>query len=112
MSCATIALHLDSQGGLDGLIDKGARLARKFESHLVGIAAADHGLFGLSVATGFSGTERLAHAVEESRLSASRRATQFEKRLSGLAHPISFEAVVDDHDVATALLRRSTCCRP
>ena len=110
MSYATVALHLDAHPGLDDRIDQAARLARRFESHLVGVSAADHGLFGLSVATGFAGTPRLAQAVEESRGAAHARARRLEERVAALADPISSEAVVDEEDDVTALIRRGTCC--
>jgi len=109
MSYATVAFHLDAHPGLDDRIDQAARLARRFESHLVGISAADHSLFGPSVATGFAGTPRLAHAVEESRAAAHARAGHFQERLTVLARPISFEAVVDEEDDVTALIHRGTC---
>jgi nucleotide-binding universal stress UspA family protein len=110
MSYATVALHLDAHLGLDDRIDHAARLTRMFESHLVGISAADHSLFGLSVATGFAGTPRLAQAVEESRAGAHARARHFQERLAALADPVSFETVVDEEDDVTALIRRATCC--
>jgi nucleotide-binding universal stress UspA family protein len=75
----------------------------------VGLAAADHGLFGLGVETGFAGTPRLAQAVEESRAAARARASRFQERLNTVSTPVSFEAVLDDDDDVTALVRRSTC---
>lgn len=110
MSYATVVLHLDAHARLDDRIDQAMRLARRFESHLVGLAAADHGLFGLSVATGFSGTSRLAHAVEESRAAARGCAERFQQRMEMSMAPVSFETVVDEDDDVTALARRSTCC--
>jgi nucleotide-binding universal stress UspA family protein len=110
MSYATVALHLDAHPGLEDRIDQAARLARRFESHLVGLSAADHGLFGLSVATGFAGTPRLAQAVEESRAAAHARARRFQERVAALADPASSEAVVDEEDDVTALIHRGTCC--
>jgi nucleotide-binding universal stress UspA family protein len=110
MSYATVVLHLDAHAGLDARIDQAARVARRFESHLVGLAAADHGLFGLSVATGFSGTPRLAQAVEESRAAAHARAGRFLERMEMPAGPASFESVIDEDDDLTALVRRGTCC--
>lgn len=110
MSYATVALHLDAHPGLDHRIYQAARLARRFEGHLVGVAAADHGLFGLSVTTGFAGTPRLAQAVEESRAAAHARARLFQERLAELADPVSSEAVVDEDDDVTTLVRRGTCC--
>lgn len=110
MSYATILVQLDAHPGLDDRIDQAARLARRFESHLVGLAAADHGLFGLGVETGFAGTPRLAQAVEESRAAAQARARQLQDRLGTTSTPVSFEAVIDDDDEVTALVRRSTCC--
>jgi hypothetical protein len=110
MSYATVLLHLDAHPGLNDRIDQAARLARRFECHLVGLAAADHGLSGLGVETGFAGTPRLAHAVEQSRAAASSRACQFQERLNAVSTPVSFEAVVDDGEEVTALVRRSTCC--
>jgi nucleotide-binding universal stress UspA family protein len=110
MSYPTVVLHLDGHAGLEARIDQGARLARRFESHLVGLSAADHGLFGLSVATGFSGTPRLAQALEETRAATRERAERFQQRMEmSIAH-VSFEAVVDDDDELLALVRRSTCC--
>jgi hypothetical protein len=73
MTYASVAFHLDAHPGLDDRIDQAARLARRFESHLVGISAADHSLFGLSAATGFAGTPRLAQAVEGRRRQAGIR---------------------------------------
>ena len=110
MSYATVVLHLDAHPGMDDRIDQAARLARRFESHLVGVSAADHSLFGLSVSTGFAGTPRLAHAVEESRAAAGDRASRFRERMAARAEPVPFEARVDDEDDVAALLRRSTCC--
>lgn len=109
MSYATIAFHLDAHPGLDDRVDQTVRLARRFESHLIGISAADHSLFGLSVATSFAGTPRLAHAVEESRAAAHARAARFQERLAALAAPVSFEAVVDEDDDVTALIHRGSC---
>ncbi len=110
MSYATVVLHLDVHAGLDDRIDQASRLARRFESHLVGLAAADHGLFGLSVATGFSGTPKLAQAVEESRATARACAARFQQRMGLSTAPASFEAVVEEDDAVTALVRRSTGC--
>lgn len=110
MSYATVVLHLDAHAGLEDRIDQAARLARRFESHLVGLSAADHGLFGHSVATGFSGTARLAEAVELSRAAAIERAERFQQRMELSTVPVSFETVVDEEDDLTALTRHSTCC--
>jgi nucleotide-binding universal stress UspA family protein len=106
MSYATILLQLDGHPGLDDRIDQAARLARRFESHLVGLAAADRGLFG----PGGAGAPRLAQAAEESRAGARARAGQFQERLNTASTSVSFEAVLDDDDEVSALVRRSTCC--
>lgn len=110
MSYATVVLHLDAHIGLDDRIDQAARLAHKFDSHLVGLAAADHGLFGLSVSTGFAGTCRLGEAMEESRAAIRGRAAHFRQRMETLSSNVSFEPVVDEDDDVTALVHRSICC--
>ncbi len=110
MSYATVVLHLDAHPRLDGRIDQAARLARRFESHLVGLAAADHGRFGHSVVTGLSRTARLAQAADESRATARDRAERFQQCMEMSMASVSFEAVVDEDDDVTALARRSTCC--
>ena len=110
MSYATVVLHLDAHPRLDDRIDQAARLANRFESHLVGLAAADHVLFGLSVSTGFAGTSRLAQAVEESQAAAHARVGRFRQRMDALSSDVSFEAVIDEDDDVTALARRSICC--
>jgi len=110
MSYATVLLQLDGHPGLGDRIDQAARLARRFKSHLVGLAAAEHGLFGLGVETGFAGTPQLLQAVEASRAAAFARASEFQERLNTVSTPVSFEAVIDDDDAVTALGRRSTCC--
>lgn len=109
MSYATVVLHLDAHAGLDARIDQAARLARRFESHLVGVAAAGHSLFGQSVATGFSGTPRLARALEETVAAARERAQRFCQRMEMSAAVPSFEAAVEADDDLTALVRRSAC---
>lgn len=108
MTYATIVLNLDAHPRLDERIDFAARLARGFESHLVGLAAAEHGLFGLSVATGFAGVPRLAEAVEDDRAAALARAKYFRDRV-GDQRLESFEAVVDEQDEVAALAWRSQC---
>ena len=110
MTYATIVLQLDAHPGSDDRIDQVARLARRFESHLVGVAAAGHGLFGLGSATGFAGTPRLAQAAEPCRADAQARVARFEERLRTAAVPQSFEAGIDDEDDVSALVRRSACC--
>ncbi|MEP6502565.1 MAG: universal stress protein [Betaproteobacteria bacterium] len=109
MSYATVLLHLDAHPRANERIDFAARLARRFEAHLVGVAAADRSLFALGVATGFAGTRRLAEAVEESRGAASARARHFVDRAKATAS-LSFEAVLDEEDDLSALMRRSNCC--
>jgi nucleotide-binding universal stress UspA family protein len=88
--------------------DYAVRLARRFESHLVGVAAADHSLFGLSVSTGFAGTDSLAGALEASRVAALGRARNFNDRVQALQLK-SFETVVDDEEDLEALIVRSGC---
>jgi nucleotide-binding universal stress UspA family protein len=110
MSYTTVVLQLDPHPGMDDRIDQAARLARRFEGHLVGVAAADHSLFGVGVATGFAGAPRLAEAVHESRAAARARVQHFQERLAVAPCLVSFEGVVDDEDEVTALVRRSSCC--
>ena len=108
MTYATVLLHLDAHPRMDERTDYAARFARRFESHLVGVAAADRSLFGLSVATGFAGTDKLSEAVEDCRAAALLRARHFRERIEALELK-SFETVVDDSDEIDTLLRRSTC---
>ena len=108
MTYATVLLHLDAHPRMHERIDDAARLARRFGSHLVGVAAADLSLFGLSVSTGFSGTDSLAAAVESSHQATILRARHFSERVAGLELN-SFEAVVDERDDLEALVRRSAC---
>jgi nucleotide-binding universal stress UspA family protein len=110
MSYATVVLPLDAHPGIDARIDQAARLARRFDGHLVGLAAADHSLLGLAAGGGFSGAPPLAHTVQECRAAARAHALRFEERLRSAAAAPSFEAVVDDEDEVGALVRRSTCC--
>jgi nucleotide-binding universal stress UspA family protein len=110
MSYATIVLHLDTHPGLDERIDQAARVARRCESHLVGLASADHSLFGFSVATGFSGTQRLSQAIEQSQASARSGAAQFLERMEMSTAPVSFGLGIDEDDPLTALVRRGACC--
>ncbi len=108
MTYPTVLLHVDAHPRMDERIDHAARLARRFESHLVGVAAADRSLFGMSVATGFAGTQRLGEAVEACHAAALLRARHFRERAETL-NLKSFEAVVDDRDDVEALVRRSHC---
>jgi len=108
MTYATALLHLDSHARMNERADFALRLARKFDSHLVGVASADRNLFELSVATGFAGTVPLAAALEDSRAAALDRARQFSDRAAAVQLE-SFEAVVDDRDEIDALVGRSLC---
>jgi nucleotide-binding universal stress UspA family protein len=110
MSYATVVLQLDAHPGRDERIAAAARLARRFDSHLVGVAAAEPEQAVLGVATGFAGTDRLARARHEGRAAARARADHFRNRMETAASPVSFEAGVDDDDEVGALVRRSTCC--
>ena len=108
MTYATVLLHLDAHPRADERIDVAARLARRFEAHLVGVAAADRSLFALGIATGFAGTHKLAAVVDECRSAALARAQHFVDRIEAL-EALSYEAVVDDEDDLNALVRRSSC---
>ncbi len=108
MTYATVVLHLDAHSRMRERTDDAARLARRFESHLVGVAAADHSVFGLGISTGFSGTDSLAAAIERSHHAARQRARHFSERVDALALK-SFEAIVDERDDFDALVHRSAC---
>jgi nucleotide-binding universal stress UspA family protein len=108
MTYATVLLHLDAYPHMGERTNYAVRLARRFESHLVGMAAADHSLFGLSVSTGFAGTDSLAGALEASRVAALGRARAFQQRVETLQLK-SFETVVDDEEDIEALIMRSGC---
>ena len=99
MTYATIALHLDHPAGIDERIDAAARLARRFEAHLVGIAAAGPG--GAPPFTGAAGKAGVA---------ARARADHFLHRMKAAPNPVSCEAGVVDEDDVDALVRRSACC--
>ena len=108
MTYATVLLHLDAHPGMNERIDYAARLARRFESHLIGLAAADRSLFELGVSTGFAGTDRLAEAADGCRAAALLRTGYFRERMATL--PVSScESIVDDGDELDALVRRSAC---
>lgn len=109
MSYATVLLHLDPHPGADERIAFAARLARRFESHLVGVAAADRSLFALGVATGFAGARQLAEVVEACRAAALARGRHFSDRAQAMKLP-SFSAAIDEEDDLGALIRRSACC--
>jgi hypothetical protein len=68
------------------------------------------GLFGLSAATGFSGTPRLAQTLEETRAATRARAERFQQRIEMSITHVSYESIVDDDEELLALVRRSTCC--
>lgn len=108
MTYATVVLHLDAHPRMNERIDYAARLARRFESHLVGVAAASHSLFGMSVSTGFSGTDSLAAAIESGHVAEIQRSRHFLERVRASALK-SFETVVEDLDDLDALTRRSAC---
>ena len=108
MTYATVLLHLDDHPRMHARIDYAARLARRFESHLVGVSAADHSLFGLSALTSFAGPDCLEEAIESSHQAALLRVRHFREHVEMLA-PNSFEAVIDQREVLEALTRRSAC---
>jgi nucleotide-binding universal stress UspA family protein len=107
MSYATLLLHLDSHPDIDRRIDIATRLARRFEGHLVGMAAADRSLFAMGLSTGFASADVLADAVAKARVAASRRADHFRHRAGALGG--SFETVIEPDDEFNALIRRSVC---
>lgn len=108
MTYATVLLHLDAHPRMNERIDYATRLARRFESHLVGVAAATHSLFGMSVSTGFAGTDSLAAAMESAHVAEIQRSRRFLERVRTSAFK-SFETVVEDREDLDALTRRSAC---
>ena len=108
MNYATVLMHLDDGPRIDERIAFAAQLARQFEGHLVGLAAAERSLVDMGVATGFAGHQQYLEALRASRVCARGRADDFLARTRALCGG-ACEAVVDDDDEVTALVGRSLC---
>jgi nucleotide-binding universal stress UspA family protein len=108
MTYATMLLHLEEGPRMRARAEFALRLAQRFESHLVAVAAADRALHEMSLGAGYAGREPLMAVFEASRRAADACADMFR----GVARnriPRDCEVVVDDQDEVGALLDRSCC---
>ena len=103
MSYATQLLHLDGQARMSTQVDIAARLARRFESHVIGLSATRWVPMQAASAGGGVG-----FVMAELRRAAEDRALRFtvEARQRGI---VSVEVIVDDDDAAPALAMHARC---
>jgi len=103
MGYATQLLHLDGQARLSTQVDIAARLARRFEGHVIGLSAT--GRVPLQAGAGGG----LGFVMAELRRAAEDRALRFtvEARQQGIS---SVEVIVDDDDDALSLATHARCC--
>ena len=88
--------------------DFAVRLARRFESHVIGVAAADEGLVGADFSSGFKGSDSLAAAIDSSHRAAILRTRSFRERADALALKSTHEIIDHQRDLES-LVRRSAC---
>lgn len=100
----SLLVHLDDQERCAARVELAIRLARRFECHLVGLAAAGRA----PVSLGLEGSVMLEQAMEQLNRTAQRNALHFEEtcRAAGLT---SVESVVDPDDTARSVINHAHC---
>ena len=107
MTYATLLLHLGDGHRIATHVALAARLARRFESHVVGLSASGGRIGDPLAIVGGLGSMPVS-AWDDLQRAAEARGARFvaEAREQGIP---DFEVVVDDVDASTALLRRGRC---
>ncbi len=103
MTYATLLLHLDDGPRTATHVELAARLAQRFEAHVVALSASGR------LPAQARGGANLGYALADLRLAAEERAQRFvvEAARHGL---VDAEATVDDDEDVVALVTHARCC--
>ena len=108
MTFRSLLVHVSDDPRSDARVDLAARLARTFGAHLVGLAPTGKIVLSHDIGPGLVGLDAVSLLVADLQKQAMERSERFRQRCRAQGLD-SFEAVVDEDDAPTALVRRSPC---